>query len=85
MLSDLRKKRRSAIAKVRDKFGSGAGFELLVYLSDRNVYGQIVELMNQRVLFSVSSVGGDKNVNKRNIKNESHPFIFIINFNNINI
>ena len=69
MLNGLRKKRKGAIAKVRDKFGAGACFELLVYLSNKNVYGQVVNLADRRVIFSASSVSGDKNVNKRNIKN----------------
>ncbi len=62
------KKRKGAIAKIRNKFSSDACFELLAYLSGRNVYGQVVDLRDRRVLFSVSSVSGDKKVNKRNVK-----------------
>ena len=67
MLSGLRKKRKGAIAKVRDRFGAGACFELLVYLSNKNVYGQVVNLADRRVIFSASSVAeidGEKATDK---------------------
>lgn len=58
-------KRKGAIKRVRSKFGKGVLFELLIFRSNRNVYGQVIRLSDKCVVFSSSTLG-KPNVNCRN-------------------
>ena len=71
MMSYKRKKRDGAMLKVRDGYGRSAENEVLVFLSGKNIYAQVISLNNKKVLASVSTLSsefGNSSNNKRNIK-----------------
>lgn len=61
-----RKKRTSAIKRIRAKFGYGTKFEVLIFRSNRNIYAQLVDLMSGATKFTVSTL---KKGNKKNVSN----------------
>ena len=68
MLSYRRKKRVSAIKRIRDKFGKCVEHEILVFCSGRNVYAQVINLKSGFTEITVSTC---KKGDKKNHKNIS--------------
>lgn len=70
-MNALRKEKRAgAIKRIRAKFGYGCKNEVLVFVSNKNVYAQVIDLLNGKTLFAVSTLNlkKDKNKNIKNIK-----------------
>lgn len=63
-----RQKRTSAIKKIRAKFGYGCKYEVLIFCSNRNIYAQVIDLLNGKTLFTTSTLKLAKSDNK-NAKN----------------
>lgn len=68
MLSYRRKKRISAIKRIRDRFGMNVEHEVLVFCSGRNVYAQVINLKSGLTEITVSTC---KKGDKKNHKNIS--------------
>ena len=51
---------------ITSKFGYGCKYEVLLFVSGKNIYAQLIDLMNKKTLFSVSTLSKD-NKNHRNI------------------
>lgn len=69
-MRNLRKQKRcSAIKKIRAKFGYGCRHEVLLFLSGRNIYAQVIDLTNGNTLCSVSTLAFSNKGNSRNIEN----------------
>ena len=64
----MRKKRAGAIKRVREGFNRKAENEILILLTGRNVYAQIVNFKSGKTLCCVSSVKNGNKKNNRNIK-----------------
>lgn len=69
MRSLKKQKRSSAIKKIRDKFGYGCQNEVLLFVSNKNIYAQVVDLSNGNTLCSVSTLVFNNKGNSRNIEN----------------
>ena len=68
MLSCRKKKRASAIKRIRAKFGRYVEHEILIFVSGRNVYVQIIDIKSGKTVKTLSTrKKGDKK-NHRNIK-----------------
>ena len=65
-----RKKRTGAIKKIRAKFGYGCKNEVLLFVSNKNVYAQVNDLLKNKTLFAISTLNlkKDKNLNVKNDK-----------------
>ena len=61
-------KRKSAIKKIRSKFGDSVKFELLILMSNKNIYGQVIRLSDKCIIFSASTLGNSKT----NCRNKEH-------------
>lgn len=61
-----RRKRVSNIKMITNKFGYGCQNELLIFISNKNIYAQVVDLESGKTLFSASTISKDKK-NHRNI------------------
>lgn len=68
MNSVKKKKRISNIKMITSKFGYGCQKEVLVFVSNKNIYAQVIDLSNGKTLFSISTVSKNKN-NKQNHRN----------------
>lgn len=62
-------KRSSAIKKIRAKFGYGCKNEVLLFVSNKNIYAQVIDLTNGNTLCAVSTLMFDNKGNSRNIEN----------------
>ena len=69
MRIDKRHKRSGAIKRIRSKFGYHCKYEVLLFVSNRNIYAQLIDFENKKTLCSVSTVSNGNNVNSRNIAN----------------
>ena len=69
MRSLKKQKRNSAIKKVRNKFGYGCKNEVLLFVSNKNIYAQVVDLSSGNTLCSVSTLVFNNKGNSRNIEN----------------
>jgi large subunit ribosomal protein L18 len=68
MLAIRRKKRTSAIKRIRAKFGRHVEHEILVFCSGRNIYAQIINLKSGVTEFSICTCDKNDTKNHRNIK-----------------
>lgn len=62
-----RKKRSSNIKMITSKFGYKCRYEVLLFVSGKNIYAQIIDLMNKKTLLSASTLSTKDNKNHRNI------------------
>lgn len=69
MMVQRQEKRAGAIKRIRSKFGYGAKHEVLVFVSSRNIYAQVIELGSGKTLFTVSTLSKGNKKNCRNIEN----------------
>ena len=69
MRSLKKQKRSAAIKKIRNKFGYGCQNEILLFVSNKNIYAQVVDLSNGNTLCSVSTLVFNNKGNSRNIAN----------------
>ena len=69
MRSVNKQKRNSAIKKIRGKFGYSCQHEVLLFVSNKNIYAQIVDLSNGNTLCAVSTLAFKNKGNSRNIEN----------------
>ena len=67
MFEFKRKKRCSAIKRIRAKFGRGVRYEALLFCSSRNIYAQIIDIKNGKTVFTVSTCKKGDKKNHRNI------------------
>lgn len=67
MFAIKRKKRDSAIKRIRAKFGRNIKHEILIFCSGRNIYAQIVNLSSGLTETTLSTC--NKNDNKKNHRN----------------
>ena len=69
MFSVKKKKRCSAIKRIRSKFGRDVGYEILIFCSSRNIYAQVVNLKSGKTEITVSTCDKNNKANHRNIVN----------------
>ena len=67
MFSVKKKKRCSAIKRIRSKFGRDVCYEILIFCSRRNIYAQVVNLKSGRTEITVSTCDKNNKANHRNI------------------
>lgn len=67
MLTYKRRKRASAIKRIRAKFGRDTQYEVLVFCSRRNLYVQLFDLCAKKTRFTLSTCDEKDKKNHRNI------------------
>jgi len=71
MFGFRRKKRSSAIKRIRAKFGRGVQYEALLFCSSRNIYAQIIDIKSGETKLTVSTCKKGDKKNHRNIAEAS--------------